>query len=185
MTKRKSSASVGTSSDTVLPDDLDEYASAVVGLPPRHFNELIEHARKLMQMATAVLYDKPESEEISHEKNERVRDILLLAAYAISQGLYGDKGESPLAFVTRAKQVVKWCTRPLAVAGPLGELENKAQEIARQVARRLFRNEGFLLLIFDEGPGHVTWVSSAPRRHWIELAETALANIKADQARRS
>jgi hypothetical protein len=171
----------------VLIDDLDAYATAIIGLPPDHFNETLRGAHKLLQAAGALVYDAPELEQMTDEKNEQLRDTLLVAALAASYDLLGKRGENPLAFVQRAKQVVAWCKRPLAAATPLEELKNKAQEIARQVAKRLFPNEGFVLLVFNtEAPGHVTWTTSATRAEAIEELEKSLADIKSDlRARRA
>jgi hypothetical protein len=165
----------------VVIDELDEYATAIIGLPPDDFSQTARDAQKLLQAAGALIYSSPELEEMTDEKNQRVRDVLLLAAFAASHELLGKRGENPLAFVQRAKQVVAWCKRPLAVATPLEELKNKAQEIARQVARRLFPNEGFVLLVFnEEAPGHVTWTTSTTRASAIEELEKSIASIKAD-----
>jgi hypothetical protein len=165
----------------VVVDDLDEYVTAVIGLPPENFNATLRRAHKLLQAAGALVYDAPELEQMTDEKNEQIRDTLLLASYAADSDLLGKRGANPLAFVQRAKQVVSWCKRPLAAATPLEELKNKAQEIARQVAKRLFPNEGFVLLVFNtEAPGHVTWTTSATRAEAIEELEKSLADIKAD-----
>lgn len=169
----------------VVVDDFDEYVTALLGLPPDDFNETAGLAQKLLQHAGGVVYCKPELEEQTPEKNARIRDVLLLAAFAASQTLHKNRGENPLAFIQRAKQVVAWCKRPIAVATPLEELKNKAQEIARQVARRLYPNEGFVLLVFnEEAPGHVTWVTSTTRAAAIDELEKSLADIKADLAAR-
>jgi hypothetical protein len=165
----------------VVIDEFDEFATALIGIPPDDFNETAGHAQKLLQAALAVVYNKPELEPPTDAQSERVRDILLLAAFAASQELLSKRGENPLAFIQRAKQVVAWTKRPIAIATTLEELKNKAQEIARQVARRLFPNEGFVLLVFnEEAPGHVTWMTSTTRAAAIEELEKSLASIKAD-----
>jgi hypothetical protein len=170
----------------VLIDELDEYAGHVTGMPPADFNELLAQTMKLQKLATDVV-DPDGCANHSPEERvriaDRARDMLLLAAFAYTQMREDGKSQHPMAFIQRCKQVARWCERPIREMTPLSVLENKARELARQIAMRLFRGEGFVLLLFNEGTtdGHVTWISSAARRDTLALIKELTSKIDEDQ----
>lgn len=164
--------------DKLSDQERDQFVFEVAGSPPAEFNRMIADATAANTATCAALgvdmhRDIPDAE--AAPLMDRVRDALLLAAYSYTAIRHGGKGEHSLAFITRARQVAKWCTRPLPEPTPLSMLEAKAREIARMVAQRLFHGEEFLLLVMDGGKGgHVTWMSSIEREGAIKLLrETA------------
>jgi hypothetical protein len=157
----------------VMIDSLDEYASEVAGVPPPDFNEVIERSRKLNALAWQAFEIDPSKDMPETEATNvfgKLRDAMLLAAYGYSQSRHEGKGESPLAFVQRAKQVIQWCKRPIPEMTPLSVLEFKARELARLIAERLFVGEGFVLVLYNEQTGgHMTFISSGERASTIKL----------------
>lgn len=169
----------------VILDGLDEYAGALLGGPPPGFNELLDLMRKLHPLvveATGFSLD----EEVTDVGRDRMRDAALLLAYSFSAMRNEGHGEHSLSFVQRAKQVVQWCKRPINLnVTPLEMLENKARELARLISARLFPEDGFTLLLYNNAGGHMTWISSAGRNDTIEIIRNMVEGMAADQKRRS
>jgi hypothetical protein len=154
----------------------DSYLNALVGQPPDGWREKISgEAQRIADALNSAGVPLPSE------------DVLLVAALAG----YADSNASPVAFVQRAKQVAKWVFGPHSSAKEieptsLPVLENKATELARQIAGGLFRNEGFVLLLFNEGAGgHTTWVSTIDRRDQIKIFEEHVAHLKSEQEKQS
>lgn len=165
-------------------DNLDPYIHEVAGTPPDDFNELVEAARTICARAAEAIGIAPDT-ELSDKEGARVfskvRDIMLIAAYAYSFNGKDGLDENPLAFVQRAKMVVDWCKRPLPELTGLKILENKARALAHLIASRLFRGEGFVLLIFNEQPGFITWISSTRRAETIAALRKSLNELEATE----
>jgi hypothetical protein len=174
-----------------IVDDIDEYAGEVVGCPPNDFMDIVTAAQQLNTLAAKELLGDDEETEHHGEEAARVmdrmRDIYLAAAYSYSLMRNEGKGEIGHAFVMRAKQVAQWMKRPINPKPSVLEvLEYKGREIARQIAMRLFKGEGFVLVIFDENQGgFATWLASHSRDTTIKMLDELLTNMKEDQRNRS
>lgn len=173
-----------------LIDDLDEYAGEVIGCPPENFPDIVEAAQRVYVAANKEVFGEEPVEfhgEEAARAMDRMRDVHLAAAYSYSHMRNDGNGEIGHAFVTRAKQVAQWMKRPInPKPSPLEMLEFKAREIARQISRRLFKGEGFCLIIFDEAAGgFATWLSSGTRVTTIKMLDELLAHMKEDQGKRS
>jgi hypothetical protein len=131
------------------------------------------------------IFDVPENAEIPDGEVptvlSRMQDALLLAAYQFTWTRHEGKGDHPLAFVQRAKQIVAWCQRPIPEQTPLKLLEGKARELARIIGRRLFHGDEFVLVLANQGEGgHMTWISSMPRATTHELLTEFLTKLNRD-----
>lgn len=177
----------------VIIDGIDQYARALVGEPPADFKELLGCCLELNPVVAEICGVDEKEERTAEQKradNNRMRDTLLLAAWAITETCNEGEGENPLAFVQRAKQVIGWCQPKTQELTVLAVLENKAREIARLIGQRLARHEGFILTMFDHGidedrKGSSSWISSVDRRQAIAMLGETLEAIKADQAQHS
>lgn len=154
--------------------DLNKYSSALMGAPPDDFKDKVRRAERLNTLA-------------AEHKLELDEDVYLIAALAH----YQMNNSNPGAFVQRAKQIGKWLFRsdPPATPGPLELLQNRATELARLVFQGLFQDEGFILLVFDEGstpdnPGHVTYVASCSRDASLQMLRKFVKNMQAEQAKK-
>lgn len=176
--------------DGAVVDDLDEYAGEVIGCPPENFMDIVTAAQTLHTVASKELLGE-EADEYHGEEAARVmdrmRDVFLAAAYSYSHMRNEGKGEIAHAFITRAKQVAQWMKHPInPEPSALEMLEFKARELARQVSRRLFKGEGFCLVIFDEkAGGFATWIASHSRETTIKALDELLTKMKEDQGKRS
>lgn len=151
--------------------DLNEYSSALVGGPPEGFRDKILRAQELTRIA-------------GEHGLELDDDVFLVAALAHYQA----DNSNPLAFVQRAKQVLRWLTEENKFPAQTGSLEmqrNKLNELARMVTRGLFKDEGFLLLVFDNAPGNVSYMASCERRDAIKMLKTLLESMVKEQAEKS
>lgn len=183
--------------DHVMIDGVDSYARAVVGAQPENFRDLIGFVQDLLPVANEVCGVDPKDQSRSFDEQradtQRVRDTLLLAAWSLTEMANEGQGENPTAFVQRAKQVIGWCKPQTQGLSVLEHMENKAREIARLIGQRLYRHEGFVLIVFDQSSpedtkarkGSMTWLTSIARNTTIELVGEWLANLKADQGERS
>lgn len=112
-----------------------------------------------------------------------IRDLLMLAAWAVSESSNEGQGHNPIAFVQRAKQVIDWGEDRREGVTLLDHLEAKGRELARLLGERLAPHEGFVLTIFDQAAkGHSTWLTSLARRDAIKVLGDTLAGMKEDQA---
>jgi hypothetical protein len=150
----------------------DDYVNVLAGLRPDNWVRTIERAQRLLHAAEAAGVEVDE-------------DVFLLAALAA----YHKTHANSLAFVQRAKQIVRWAEPPEQgerEPTSLAVLENKARELARLVAKGLFANESFVLLLANQGEGgHLTWIGSIDRRTQIKLFEEHVAQLKAVQEHQS
>lgn len=173
-----------------IVDSIDSYASAVVGAQPENFRELIGFAQELLPVASEACgvdeKDKTRTEDEARLDMRKVRDTLLLSAWCLTEMANKGNGENPIAFVQRAKQVIGWCQPKTSANTVLDHLENKARELARLIGERLFRHEGFILTIFDQGTeqnkGHSTWISSIDRKQAISVLAELVEHMRQDQA---
>lgn len=163
--------------------DITDFTSAILGAPPDDFNAKLKMAEKLL--SHLMQWERDES-DIDLDADTMI--IASLAAYMNA----GEKALNPTAFSIRVRQVVKWMTEPreelkarldrMTEADNAGResradkelLENKLQEIARQVGMRLYKDEGFVLLIFNSDPGWVTHASSIERADQIKMLQQHL-----------
>lgn len=159
-------------------DERDDYVDALMGMPPEGFNEKIVRALTLCS-----------DQAVEDSVGELDEDVLLIAAAAHRQ----TTNSNLVGLVQRVKQVAKWLTRdPLAPPAEQGSrqlLENKTEELARQVANGCFLDEGFVLLVFQHGTpdnfGYLAHASSVSRNEQIKLLEFHLARMKAGQEGKS
>lgn len=154
--------------------DLNEYSTVLTGMPPDDFQSKIHRAQQVCRLADDCGLDADE-------------DVYLIAALAS----YENSGANPGAFLQRAKQVLKWLTakNPPGVPGSLEVLVNKTQELARLIFQGLFKDEGFILLVFDHGTaadkGHMSWIATCNRRESIRLLSDHLEVLRAEQEGKS
>lgn len=162
-----------------MSDDRDDYVNALVGMPPLDWESKVNRALNLLTLA--------DSAAVTTGDDAPDEDMFLIAAAAMRRVARAN----PLGFVQRAKQVAKWLsdqTRLVGAPGPSSRevLENKSEELARQVANGLFTDEGFILLVFHTGSdGYVAHAASVNRNDQIKLIEEHLSRMKAEQVKQS
>jgi hypothetical protein len=153
---------------------LEELSATYCGHPPIDFNDRIDVAGKLGKLALEVLgYDLSEDvpREVWDERMQKGADALLFAALMSLGSMHNKRGPNDTTFVSRARQIAKWCVRPIPEITPLGVLENKLLELSHRVASGLLRGDEFILLLMNKGDpndryapmGHTTWASSCSR----------------------
>lgn len=173
-------------------DVLDDFVNIILGAPPEGFSEKINSGMALCQVSDTLRND-------GHVIDEDSFIIAGLATYMIRLEEADPSGKlrKPLGYILRAKQVVSWATEKASdFANRLGqtrnpariideqELRNKTQEIARVISTMMFKDEGFLLLMFqlNTQDGHVAHCSDISRVDQIKLLEDHLARLKGIQA---
>lgn len=178
----------------MIVDGLNEYGpgaytGAILRQPPANFERLIEDARKVASVAGTACgipgWEDDADKEQTAEELMHVRDVLMLAAWALTEASNEGHGANPVSYVQRAKQVIDWCKPKLEGLTDLAELEAKGREIARVVGQMVYRNEGFVLTIFDRGVGgkggHSTWISSEDRPTSVALLAELVQAMQNDQ----
>jgi hypothetical protein len=168
--------------------ELDAFTSTILGVAPDDFNTKAARAAELCVQINKWELDNPSPVPVDD-------DVMLIAGLA--QYLAQNNAPHAAGFHLRAKQIAKWLAEPkselherLVAAEKAGRslrgdrelLENKSTEIARQVARRLYTDEGFLLLVFHMGGGWVTHTSSANREGQIDILEKHLRFLRGQKA---
>lgn len=183
----------------VLIEGIDSYSSWVrtlAGQPPENFAQLVETARDLQPLlheacGVPVDQDPDQPDDARRLELQKVRDVLLLSAWAITETCNAGDGENPTALVQRLKQVIGWCRPQTSEFTVLALLEHKARELARLIGERLARHEGFILTIFDHGKedpllkGHSTWITNLDRNTAIQVLSELVEHVREDQAGRS
>jgi hypothetical protein len=174
----------------VIIDGIDRYSRSayvneLAGALPEGFEVLLAHAQALGNEATrACGFDDVET--LTDQQRLHVRDAMLVAAWALTDCANEGHGQNPLGFVQRAKQVIDWCKPKTEGTTVLAALEERGRELARTLAERIWRNEGFVVLLFDQAVnGHFTWLTSIDRRQAISLIAEALQAMRNDQGARS
>jgi hypothetical protein len=167
---------------TLSEAELQELAEMLGGGPPHDFNERILTANKLARQVLELAGCRLDAEFSDSEAEamfDRSADLLLTAACMVSVMRKKGDGESLLAFVQRAKQVASWFKRPIEIKTLPRELQQaKALEIARRISKLIWRHEGFLLILFEEGvakkDSFFSYISSAKREDMIALLRKLL-----------
>jgi hypothetical protein len=175
----------------IFLDGVDRYSREsfvreLTGDVPEGFPVMLQQALA----ATRAMHDACgySEDDVNGDDNKRmhVRDVLLIAAWALTDSANAGHGQNPLGFVQRAKQVIDWCKPGLVGLTALEALEARGRELARMLAQRVWRTEGFFVVLFDHAAGgHFTWLSSTDRRTMIELLGRAFQALKEDQGARS
>ena len=167
--------------------DMNDYTASVVGGPPENFNELMRLGEQIHRIAMETLgvpNEIPDEDVERHLAN--LRDATLLASFAYTWKKTGRiEDQHPVAWITRAKQIVQWCKRPFATPTPLNILEHKAREMGRVIAERMFNNESAVLVLSNvdigTGPKHSTFISTADRDTTIALLDELVQKMKSGQ----
>lgn len=172
--------------DDAYEQDISDLTSAILGLPPDGFTEKVKTANELCEHLVQWQLDH------SIDLDDDIMILSALAAYMTEKQL------NPHGFTARVRQIIKWVSEPQeetkarldrmtdaekAGREPIADrelLENKIQEVSRQVAKRLYKTEGFFLLIFNNGPGWVTHSSSASREDQIEMLQRHLRYLESE-----
>lgn len=163
----------------------EAFVREVAGDRPEGFENLVRQATEIARKACEACGYEWDDQDNAHKMH--VRDALLLAAWAITDSANKGNGQNPVAFVQAAKQAIDWCKPQLEGRTELEIMEARNRELARLLAERVWRNEGFLVVLFDQGPpgGQLNWITSIDRRQTISILSEALQGIREDQARRS
>lgn len=173
----------------------EDWIRAKLGAPPANFQELLKLGLEIMPLVQEACGVPPDSTPSSSETTtaeqrlldlQKVRDVLMLSAWALTETANDGDGENPVAFVQRAKQVIDWCKPIREGLTLLEKLEAKGREIARVVAQRLARHENAVLFIMDtHTDGSVTWFSTIPRNDALRILQPFINDLIADQGARS
>lgn len=161
-----------------MSGERDDYIDTLMGVPPEGIKDKVRRA--------LALCSSPVVEDLVGKLDE---DVLLIAAAAQRQKTNSHLG----GLVQRAKQIAKWLTRDPAFApaqsGSREMLENRTEELSRQVFNGLFLNEGFVMLVFQLGTpddfGYLAHAASVSRNEQIRMLEFHLARLKAAQGTKS
>jgi hypothetical protein len=180
------------SDDATYERDLNDLTSAILGIAPDGFTEKVKTANALCEHLVKWQLD------YSIDLDD---DIMILSALAAYMSTTAENQRNPHGFTARVKQIIQWLAEPSeetkarldrmtdaekAGREPIADrelLENKIREISRQVAMRLYKTEGFFLLIFNNGPGWVTHSSSASREDQIGMLQRHLRWLVAEESK--
>lgn len=170
-------------------DDRESLIDATLGVLPKDFNANVELAREITDWLAKW--------ELEYSKNITIDSLIITALAQYVGNAPGDETRNPIGFSIRARQIVKWLIdRPEALdkrlervharqtAGKdprqdLDLLKNKTTEVARVISTMMYKDEGFILLIFKDGPeGWTTHASSATRETQINLLKQHVAMLE-------